>query len=124
MKKLALILAGTLILFTLACRQQPSSPSSSGESAAVSNAPQAFTGEIVDSMCAQEGSHEQMLSPKGPRNARECTLDCVKMGAKFVLYNHATRTIYQLDDQKKPEGFAGERVKVIGRYDRDQDDPR
>ena len=39
------------------------------------------------------------------------------MGGKFVLYDPASKTTYQLDDQKKPEQFAGEKVKVTGKYD-------
>jgi hypothetical protein len=39
-----------------------------------------------------------------------CTLACVKGGAKLVLYDASTRTAYELDDQKKAEQFAGEKV--------------
>jgi hypothetical protein len=42
----------------------------------------------------------------------------VKNGGKFVLYNPDTKKTYQLDDQKKPEQFAGEKVNVTGDYDR------
>ena len=41
----------------------------------------------------------------------------MKNGGKFVLYDPDTKTTYQLDDQKKPEQFAGEKVKVTGKYD-------
>lgn len=87
-----------------------------------------FTGEIMDSQCAMMGSHEKMEgmhsdmfkkpSPAltGPE-ARKCTLACVKMGGKFVLYNKATKTTYKLDDQAKPRQFAAEKVKVTGTYD-------
>jgi hypothetical protein len=44
-------------------------------------------------------------------------LDCVKAGSKFVLYNSASKTVYQLDDQQKPRDFAGQKVKVVGTYD-------
>ena len=123
MKKLVLTLAGAMILLTLACSQQPGSTSQAAKSAEPSqpapseNTPQAFTGEIMDSMCAQAGSHDQMISPKGPKNAKECTLACVKMGAKYVLYDRATKTTYELDDQTKPQTLAGEQVKVTGTYD-------
>jgi hypothetical protein len=77
-----------------------------------------FTGEIMDSSCAQLGSHAQMMKAHpNIKTARECTLGCVKAGAKFVLFNPATKTIYQLDNQKKPEAFAGEKVRVTGTYD-------
>lgn len=34
-----------------------------------------------------------------------------------MLYDSATKTIYQLDDQKKPEQFAGKMVTVSGDLD-------
>lgn len=124
MKKLALTLAGALVLLTVACSQQPSSTSSqSGSTMEQSQAavPAAngntFSGEIMDSMCAGMGGHEQMLQSGKVKSARECTLECVKMGATFVLYNPATKTTYELDDQKTPAQFAGEKVNVSGSLD-------
>ena len=121
MKKLAMTLAGTLILLTVACSQQPSStssqPSATAEqsrAAAPAGSAHTFSGEIMDSMCAGMGGHQQMLEGGRVKNAKECTLECVKMGATFVLYNSATQTTYQLDDQKKPVPFAGEKVTVNG----------
>lgn len=78
-----------------------------------------FTGEIMDNMCAAAGSHKGMedMFHIGD-DARKCTLECVAKGGKFVLYAAATKTIYQLDDQEKPKKFAGQKVKVTGKYDR------
>jgi hypothetical protein len=80
------------------------------------------TGEIMDSSCAKMGSHEMMEKQHGmPSNAasdKACTLACVKAGASYVLYDSATKTVYQLDDQKKPAQFAGEKVKVTGTVDK------
>jgi hypothetical protein len=74
-----------------------------------------FTGRITDSLCAEDGRHLTMI--KGERN---CVLTCVKFdGAEFVLYNPDTRRIYNLDDQQKPEAFAGQEVTVTGSYDKD-----
>jgi uncharacterized protein DUF5818 len=78
-----------------------------------------FTGEVMDSQCAAMGSH----SPAGYQmtktdNAKDCTLACVKMGGKFVLYDAAKKTTYQLDDQEKPKEVAGQKVKVTGTYDK------
>ncbi len=70
-----------------------------------------FTGEIMDSNCAKAGAHNPAMG-----TSKECTLGCVKAGGKFVLYNPSTKAVYQLDDQKKPEQFAGEKVKVTGTY--------
>lgn len=75
-----------------------------------------FTGNIMDSQCAKMGSHETMKKKAGIATDAECTKECVGMGGKYVLYNAATKTVYQLDDQKKPEAFAGENVKVTGTY--------
>lgn len=71
-----------------------------------------FTGEIMDSNCAKTGVHNPKMG-----TAKECTEACVKAGAKYVLYNSSTKATYQLDDQSKPEAFAGEKVKVSGTYD-------
>ncbi len=78
----------------------------------------AFSGEIMDSQCAKLGSHDMMMKKEGAKDAKECTLNCVKMGGKYVLYNAATKTVYELDDQKKPEEFAGQKVKVTGTYNK------
>lgn len=88
---------------------------------------QTFRGEIMDSQCAKEGSHAMMLKKEGMGNMdpnaaeakKMCTLNCVKkMGSKFVLYNSSNKTVYQLDDQTKPEQFAGANVSVIGTLDK------
>jgi hypothetical protein len=101
MKKALLVLAVSLLLLP----------------ALASAANRSFTGEIMDSSCAQLGSHSKMMKSMDIKTARECTLDCVKAGSKFVLFDPATKTIYQLDDQKKPAAFAGEKVRVTGTYD-------
>ena len=77
-----------------------------------------FLGEIIDSQCAKMESHEMMKKKEGARDARECTLDCVRMGGKYVLYDAATKTTHQLEDQEKLAEFAGQRVKVTGTRDR------
>jgi hypothetical protein len=69
-----------------------------------------YTGEIWDSDCAKMGSHPDP-------DAKMCTTDCVKSGAKYVLYNAGAKTIYELDDQKKPSQFAGKKVVVTGTLD-------
>ena len=97
MKSTALALAGTLLM--------------AGLSLAAPN-DQTYTGEITDSACATMGSHAGMGKP-----AKDCALARVHRGAKFVLFNAAAKTIYQLDDQKKPEQFAGAKVVVTGTLD-------
>lgn len=45
-----------------------------------------FKGEIMDSQCAMNNSHEQIEKMKGMgHDAKMCTLKCVEMGGKFVL---------------------------------------
>lgn len=68
---------------------------------------QTFVGNISDAMCGLKHGME------GKTDA-ECTLGCVKMGSKFVLADTAAQKVYQLSDQKKPEAFAGKKVKVTG----------
>ena len=77
-----------------------------------------FTGEIMDNMCAAAGSHKGMedMFHIGD-DSKKCTLECVEKGGKFVLYDGAKKAIYQLDDQRKPKEFAGQKVKVTGTYD-------
>jgi hypothetical protein len=74
-----------------------------------------FTGEITDSLCAEDGHHMEIF-----KNERNCILTCVKSGgAQFVLYNSEMKRIYKLDDQQRPEAFAGQEVTVTGKYDKD-----
>lgn len=78
---------------------------------------QTFSGEIMDSACAAMGNHDAGYKMSNTHTPKDCTLACVKSGSKFVLYNSANKTAYQLDDQQKPRDFAGQKVKVVGTYD-------
>ena len=75
-----------------------------------------FSGAIMDSQCASMGGHESMYNEE-IKNPKDCTLECVKEGGTFVLYDATTQMAYQLDDQKKPEPFAGQKVTITGTYD-------
>jgi hypothetical protein len=86
---------------------------------------QTFAGEIMDSQCAKNGSHAMMLAKEGmagkendPMAKTMCTNNCVKMGGKYVLFDAAKKTTYELDDQQKPVDFAGKTVKVKGTLDK------
>jgi hypothetical protein len=81
-------------------------------------ADQTFTGEIMDSACAKVGNHDAMINSGKMKDAKSCTMGCVKGGAKFVLYDAAKKMVYQLDDQTKPADFAGGKVKVMGNLDK------
>jgi Protein of unknown function (DUF5818) len=73
---------------------------------------QTFTGTITDNMCGKSG-HSQMRM--GPTDA-ECTVACISAhGATYVLYDR--KNVYTLSDQRTPEKFAGQRVRVVGTLD-------
>jgi len=79
--------------------------------AALSAAPgkQTFTGVITDDMCGKAG-HSQMRM--GPTDA-DCTVACISAhGAAYVLYDG--KEVYTLSDQRTPEQFAAQRVRVTG----------
>ena len=82
--------------------------------AALSAAPgkQTFTDIIADDMCGKAG-HAQMRM--GPTDA-ECTIACISAhGAMYVLYDG--REVYALTDQRTPEQFAAQKVRVTGTLD-------
>lgn len=76
-----------------------------------------LVGQIMDSRCAIDGSHDKMMRQNGTKNAKDCTLQCAQSGGSYVLFDQETKTVYQLDDQQKPMKFAGQRVRVSGTYD-------
>jgi hypothetical protein len=85
-----------------------------------------FIGEVMDSQCAKNASHAMMLKKEGmgdkdpndPMVKKMCTQNCVKMGGKYVLYDPAKKTVYELDDQQKSAELASQNVKVTGTYDK------
>src|SRR6266568_3683873 len=73
---------------------------------AAAAASQTFTGVITDSMCGKD--HAMMkVTPNS-----KCVMECVKGGSKYALYDG--KTAYVLSDQKTPEQFAGQKVKISG----------
>ena len=77
--------------------------------------PQTFNGEIMDQQCALLGGHSAMHNQG--ESDKDCTIRCVGMGGKYVLFDSGSKTVYQLDDQKKPQTFAGAKVQVTGTLD-------
>lgn len=68
--------------------------------------PQTFTGVITDSMCGKD--HAMMkVTPDS-----KCVRECVKQGSKYALFDG--KEVYVLSDQKAPEAFVGQRVKITG----------
>lgn len=75
-----------------------------------------LTAEVMDSICAPSGSHATTMAktPGMGSDSETCTKKCVAMGAKYVLYDPATRAMYSVDDQEKIAQYAGQRVRVRG----------
>jgi len=77
-----------------------------------------FTGEIMDSPCANMHSHARMMQGMNAKDAVECTRKCVgQMGGKYALFETATQKAYQLDNQEQAASFAGKKVSVKGILD-------
>jgi hypothetical protein len=72
-----------------------------------------FEGSVTDDMCGAEHMMEGM-------NDKECADECVKMGAVYALFVPADQKMYLVDDPKKLEPFAGEKVVVKGALSEDQ----
>ena len=71
-----------------------------------------FTGLITDEMCPT-GSHTHMRMGS---NDAECARACVMAHASsYVLYDG--KSAYVLSDQKTPEQFAAQKVRVVGTLD-------
>jgi hypothetical protein len=85
--------------------------------AAAFAADKAFTGEIMDSQCADMASHDNMMKGENATNAKECSIACVKKGGSYALYVRGAKQAYKLDNQKKAAAFAGQKVTVMGSID-------
>jgi hypothetical protein len=81
-----------------------------------SNGVSASTGEVTDSFCAKNGSHDQMMQDMKSmgHDKTSCSTQCVRLGAKYVLVDSSKQAIYQLDDQNKAAEFAGQKVRISG----------
>lgn len=71
-----------------------------------------FKGKISDAMCGLKHS-------MAGASDKDCTLQCVKGGSKFVLADVANKKVYELDDQTKPREFAGASVVITGSLQKD-----
>ena len=79
-----------------------------------------FSGEIMDTQCAQAGSHEAMMQEHDFTTPLQCALFCARAqqpGGKFVLFDKSKNTIYRLDNQNQAELYAAEKVAISGSYD-------
>ena len=75
-------------------------------------APQTFTGVITDSMCGAD--HSMMhVTPLD-----KCVRECVRMNPAMYKYSlYDGKNVYVLSDQKTPETYAAQKVKVTGTLD-------
>ena len=105
MKRISLLTIGLAVASTLLAQSKSST----------------FTGEIMDKQCAQMGSHENMMKAEGAKNAKECTLACVKNGDSFALMDTKTKKVYPIEGGNNVQEFAGERVQITGDYDESAD---
>jgi hypothetical protein len=74
-----------------------------------------FNGEITDEHlnCVQT----PLKATEGIKTKDACVLywaHSVQPNSKYVLYDAATKTAYQLDDQDMVQPFVGEKVQVTG----------
>jgi len=83
---------------------------------------QTFSGEIMDTLCAANGGHQQMMQQmKSMGNDKPtCIQQCLRLGAKYALYDDAKHSFYRIDDQAKDkvEPFDGQRVRITGTLDK------
>lgn len=71
-----------------------------------------WTGYIADSKCGAQAAHE---------GARECTIKCVKEGAKYVFVDDVGKKVYPIADrdQSKVGAHAGHHVTIKGALEGD-----
>ena len=70
---------------------------------------QTFVGVITDTMCGAD--HKRMgITPDS-----KCVRDCVRLhpGVRYAL--HDGKNLFVLSDQKTPEAFAAQKVKITGK---------
>jgi uncharacterized protein DUF5818 len=80
--------------------------------------PRLFSGIISDSECGLD--HSRMKKAHNLPNDLKCTrVCCEKFQQEYVLADHTTGEVYQLDDQKKARQLANRIVRVLGTLDAD-----
>jgi hypothetical protein len=69
-----------------------------------------ITGWVTDTKCGAKGAQE---------GHAECAAKCVKeKGAKWALYDPATKTMWVINDQEKGPEMAGKKVICKGTVDK------
>lgn len=76
--------------------------------ALAADAPKTYTGTITDSMCVM--NHKMMnITPDS-----KCVRECVNKSKEVKYVLHDGKNTYKLSDQKTPEQFSAQNVKVTG----------
>jgi hypothetical protein len=83
---------------------------------------QVFAGEITDTFCAKNRSHEEMMNEMKSmgRDKQTCTQKCAQIGGRYVLYDSTKKAVYSLDDQSKAAAYAGLDVRIVGTLENNQ----
>jgi hypothetical protein len=86
-----------------------------------------FTGELMDAVCAPMGSHDAMMKANDLTESLQCVWFCLHFrtpGSRLVLYDGASKTVYNLDDMGKCgpplrclRPYSAEKVKITGTLD-------
>ena len=75
--------------------------------------PRLFSGIVSDSECGLD--HDRMKKQHHLPNDLVCTRECCeKYKQDYVLADHATGDVYQIDDQKAARRFANRLVRILG----------
>jgi hypothetical protein len=78
--------------------------------------PRLFSGVVSDSECGLD--HSRMKAQHHLPNDLACTKDCCeKYKQDYVLADHASEEVYQIDDQKMARRFANRLVRILGTLD-------
>ncbi len=77
-----------------------------------------FTGTVSDSECGLD--HARMKAQHHLPNDLACTRECCeKYKQDYVLADHASGDVYQLDEQKTARRYANRVVRILGTLDED-----
>jgi hypothetical protein len=84
---------------------------------------QVFTGEITDTICARYKGHKHMMDELKSMGGdkKSCIQHCrEQLGASLVLYDEAKQMTYELANQDKVAPFAGQKVRVTGKLEKNK----
>jgi hypothetical protein len=86
-----------------------------------------FTGELTDAICAPLGSHTMTMKDNNLTDPLQCVWFCLHFrtpGSRLVLYDAASKTIYNLDDMGRCgpplrclRPWSSEKVNLTGTLD-------